>query len=129
MFKRLRRGFFVGVALLFMLCLGFATPALAEGEPTYAPSEVKLTAVIVAPVGTDASQDQYVFHFDGGGNVTAGAQEETGKIPVYSDGVEQDNATIKAGDVPFWDSQRNHVSPCGYLHLRGNADVGNVGPQ
>ena len=99
MFKRLRRGFFVGVTLLFMLCLGFATPALAEGEPTYSPSDAKLTAVIVAPVGTDASRDQYVFHFDGGGSVTAGAQEETGKIPVYSDGVEQDNATIKAGDV------------------------------
>ena len=98
MFKRLRRGFFVGVTLLFMLCLGFATPALAEGEPTYSPSDAKLTAVIVAPVGTDASRDQYVFHFDGGGSVTAGAQEETGKIPVYSDGVEQDNATIKAGD-------------------------------
>ena len=57
MFKRLCREFFLGVALLFMLCLGFATPALAEGEPTYAPSDAKLTAVIVAPVGTDASQD------------------------------------------------------------------------
>ena len=99
MFKRLRRGFFVGVALLFMLCLGFATPALAEGEPTYNPSDAKLTAVIVAPVGTDASGDEYVFHFDGDGTVTAGPQEDTGKIPVYSDGIEQDNATIKDKDV------------------------------
>lgn len=99
MFKRLHRGFFVGAALLFMLCLGFATPALAEGEPTYNPDDAQLTAVIVAPVGTDASKDTYVFHFDGGGNVTAGEQEESGKTPVYSDGVEQDYATIKPGDV------------------------------
>ena len=102
MFKRLRRGFFVGVALLFMLCLGFATPALAEGEPTYNPSDAKLTAVIVAPVGTDASKDTYVFHFDGDGKVVAGPQEESGKIPVYSrdvNGVEQDYTTIKPDDV------------------------------
>ena len=99
MFKRLHRGFFVGVALLFMLCLGFATPALAEGETHYENLDnAKLTAVIVAPVGTDATGDQYVFHFDGGGTVQAGQQEGSGKTPVYSDGVEQDNATIKAGD-------------------------------
>ena len=101
MFKRLHRGFFVGAALLFMLCLGFATPALAD-EPTYAPSDAMLTAVIVAPVGTDATGDQYVFHFDGDGTVVAGTPEASGKIPVYSgsvDGVEQDYTTIKPDDV------------------------------
>ena len=99
MFKRLHRGFFVGAALLFMLCLGFATPALADGETKYNPSTANLTAVIVAPIDTDASQDQYVFHFAGGGTVEAGEEQESGKIPVYSGGVEQDNTTIKAGDT------------------------------
>ena len=98
MFKRLRRGFFLGVALLFILCLGFTTPALAEGEPTYVPSNAMLTAVIVAPVGTDATGDEYVFHFDGDGEVT-GQKDANEILHVYSDNIEQDNTTIKPGDV------------------------------
>ena len=98
MFKRLCREFFLGVALLFMLCLGFATPALAEGEPTYVPSDAKLTAVIVAPIGTDASKDKYVFHFDGDGTVT-GKTDNNGNLHVYSDEIEQVVTTVKVGDV------------------------------
>lgn len=89
----------VAAIALAIMCFGFATPAMAEGESTYDPSDAKLTAVIVAPIGTDASGDTYVFHFAGGGTVEAGQQEESGKIPVYSDGVEQDGTTIKNGDV------------------------------
>ena len=52
-----------------------------------------LTKVIVAPNNTNASQDTYVFHFAGDGEVT----ESNDKV--YSGGVEQDYASIKVGDI------------------------------
>ena len=125
MFKRLRRGFFVGVALLFMLCLGFATPALAEGEPTYAPGDAKLTAIIVAPVGTDATGDKYVFHFAGGGTVTAvkTTDENDNETTILkSDGVVQDNTTIKVGDeVPKIGDDNGDVTLDGIALTNGNS--------
>lgn len=93
MLTRLRQARTVLAAILLaVLSLGFATPALAEAEPTYDPNDAMLTKVIVAPADTDASGDSYVFHFAGGGTVT-----ESGDT-LFSDGVEQDGATIKVGD-------------------------------
>jgi len=80
------------------MCFGFATPALAEGEATYLPADAMLTKVIVAPAGTDASGDSYVFHFAGGGTVVE-QKDNQDYTHVYSDGIEQDNTTIKGGDI------------------------------
>ena len=102
MFKRLRRGFFVGIALSFMLCLGFASSALADPETEYKNlSEVKLTAVIVAPIGDCASGDHYVFHFAGDGTVEEDVRivNDQPTTIVKSGGVEQDSTTIKKNDV------------------------------
>lgn len=92
MFEKLRRRGAIAVALALALAGLGAAPALAD-EPTYAPDTVKLTKVIDAPENTDASNDTYVFHFAGGGEVA----EEGDKL--LSDGVEQDAATIKKDDV------------------------------
>ena len=93
MFERLRRGGAVAAALALAIA-GFGTvPALAEGEATYDPQDALLTKVIDAPAGTDASQDAYVFHFAGGGEVTESGDK------LFSDGVEQDGSTIKADDT------------------------------
>lgn len=83
--------------MLAVLCLGFATPALAEGDPTYAPDEAKLVKVILGPVNTDASGDSYIFHFAGAGEVSDGTGEFSDSL--MSDGVIQDNRTIAKGDV------------------------------
>lgn len=81
--------------LLAAAALGAPAVALADDdvEPTYAPGAAMLTKVIDAPAGTDASQDEYVFHFAGGGTVT-----ESGDS-LLSDGVEQDKTTIKVRDT------------------------------
>ena len=91
------RGAVAAIALAIM-CFGFATPAMAEGEPTYGPNNAMLTAVIVGPADTDASQDSYVFHFAGGGDVV-GEKDENEYEHVYSGGIEQDATTIKVGDT------------------------------
>ena len=102
MVTRFRKGrcVFAAIALAIM-CFGFAAPAMAEGEPTYGPDGAMLTAVIVAPEGTNASNDSYVFHFAGGGEVVVETDDQ-GYDHVYSGGtehIEQDNTTIKAGDA------------------------------
>ena len=94
MFKKLGNGrLALAFAMVAVFCLGFAAPALAEEEHTYLPGDAKLTKVIIAPIGTDASQDEYVFQFAGGGTVTESGDK------LSSDGVTQDNATIKKDDV------------------------------
>ena len=57
----------ITAVLTAVLGFGFSTPALAEGESMYQPDQAMLTKVIVAPAGTVASGDEYVFHFAGGG--------------------------------------------------------------
>jgi hypothetical protein len=100
MFKKLGKGrLALAFAMVVVFCLGFAVPALAE-EASYDPDKAMLTKVIDGAVDTDASADTYVFHFAGAGEVKAGdteAGEDADKL--YSDGVEQDTATLKVGDV------------------------------
>ena len=101
MFERLRKRGAIAAALVLAIASFGATPALAEDDAVpYDPDEAVLTKVIDAPAGTDASQDEYVFHFSGGGEVKDGnvdAGESRDKI--YSDGVEQDETTIKVNDT------------------------------
>ncbi|MBO7674062.1 MAG: hypothetical protein J6S63_03530, partial [Atopobiaceae bacterium] len=92
MFIGLRKGWAIAAALVLAIVGLGATPALAEGEHTYAPGDAKLTKVIVAPAGTDASEDEYVFHFAGAGTVTESGDD------LVSDGVMQDGSTLKKDD-------------------------------
>ena len=87
----------ITAVLTAVLGVGFSTPALAEGESMYQPEQAMLTKVIVAPAGTVASGDEYVFHFAGGGQVT-GINTESGD-KLFSDGVEQDTSALKVGDT------------------------------
>ncbi len=100
MFVKLRkRGAIVVALVLAMVGLG-VIPALAEGEPTYAPGEAVLTKVIDGAADTDASNDKYYFHFAGAGEVKDGdAEAEQNPDLIYADGVEQDMHTLKVGDV------------------------------
>lgn len=99
MFGRLHKGrIALACAVLAAVCMVLAAPALAD-EPTYTPEAAKLTKVIDAPEGTDASGDTYVFHFAGGGEVTEGDADGNNKDKLFSDGVEQDATTIKVGDT------------------------------
>ena len=100
MFVKLRkRGAIVVALVLAMVGLG-VIPALAEGEPTYAPGEAVLTKVIDGAADTDASNDKYYFHFAGAGEVKDGdAEAEQNPDSIYADGVEQDMHTLKVGDV------------------------------
>jgi hypothetical protein len=86
----------LALALVGVFCLGFAVPALADdtvAATVYDPAYSKLTKVINAPIGTDTSGDTYTFHFAGGGTI---AEQGDG---FYSDGVQQDNTTLKVGDT------------------------------
>ncbi|MBR3316400.1 MAG: hypothetical protein IKG21_01080 [Atopobiaceae bacterium] len=95
-----RRGAILAAFLLAIACVGFATSALAIGDPTYDLEDAVLTKVIDAPADTDTSDDEYVFRFAGGGEVKEGNVEAgQNRDNVYSDGVEQDGATIKVGDI------------------------------
>ena len=59
-----------------------------------------LTKVIDAPLDTNATEDEYVFHFAGGGEVTEqNDNTDQGPIPIYSDGVKQDVTTLSVHDV------------------------------
>lgn len=98
MFERLRWGGVVAAVLALSIAVLGAVPALAEGETTYLPAKAMLTKVIVAPAGTDASGDSYVFKFAGGGTVDE-QKDDSGNTHVYSDGIEQDVRTIKGGDI------------------------------
>lgn len=104
MFTQLRkRGFALAMALMAVFCLGFVAPALAEGEEeaaTYLPNEARLTKVIIAPENADASNDEFVFQFEGKGEVRDGnASNGENADKLYSaDGIEQDNRTIVKGD-------------------------------
>ena len=94
MFKKLGKGrLALAFAMVAVFCLGFAAPVLAEEEATYGPDDAKLTKVVVAPVGTDASGDSYVFHFAGAGTVAEDGDN------MVSDGVVQDNTTLKKDDI------------------------------
>ena len=100
MFVKLRkRGAIVAALVLAMVCLG-VTPALAEDVETYEPDEAVLTKVIDGAAGTDASNDKYVFHFAGAGEVKDGdTEQDQDPDKIYSDGVEQDTTTLKKGDI------------------------------
>lgn len=98
MFERLRRDGVVTAVLALVVAVLGTVPALAEGEATYLPADAMLTKVIVAPAGTDASGDSYVFHFAGGGTVVE-QKDDQDYTHVYSDGIEQDTTTIKGGDI------------------------------
>ena len=99
MFKKLGKGrLALAIAMVAVFCLGFAAPALAED--TYDPHEAKLTKVIDGATDTDALADKYVFHFAGAGEVKDGDREQgQDSDKFYSDGVEQDTTTLKAGDI------------------------------
>lgn len=115
MFKKIKWGAAVLASTLLAGSLGLATPALAEDAPKGSTAASYLTKVIDAPHDTDASQDEYTFHFDGDGVV----ENQNGKL--VSDGVEQNTTgndanastypdTIKEGDV---------VPAIADLHLKG----------
>ena len=96
-----RKGAILAAVLATALGLGAATPALAEDSvDTYTPQDAKLTKVIDAPIGTDATSDMFTFRFAGGGEAHDGIAEN-GEDPdhLYSDGVEQDAMMLKTGDV------------------------------
>lgn len=94
MFPQLRKGrLALALAMVAVFCMGFVAPALAEDVKTYAPGDAVLTKVIITPVGTNTKDDEYVFHFAGGGTVTQSGDT------ISSDGVEQDGTTIKVDDV------------------------------
>ena len=99
--KLRKRGAIVAALVLAIAMVGLGViPALAEDEPTYELDEAVITKVIDGAADTDASNDKYYFHFAGAGEVKDGdAEAEQNPDLIYADGVEQDMATLKVGDV------------------------------